>query len=155
MTDYNIFHNISHSGDYVICVISDAEIGCDIQKMDYIDEEELTELVWNFFSYKEAIQLQKTNDKRKYFYRLWTLKESYLKFCGDGLLKDLDSFSFIIRDKIIFEISDSVENFSKLKFWLSGYGKEYTVAICSIDNIDKVSLYTVDSNIIKNIINIC
>lgn len=30
----NFFYNISHSGDYAICAVSDSEVGVDIQKID-------------------------------------------------------------------------------------------------------------------------
>ena len=29
----NFFYNISHSGDYAICAVSDSEVGVDIQKI--------------------------------------------------------------------------------------------------------------------------
>lgn len=87
----NIFFNISHSGDYVMCAVSDREVGCDIQKME---KAELS-LAERFFLPQEyeAIATQPDEEsKRRMFYRYWTLKESYMKVTGLGMSLPLDAF---------------------------------------------------------------
>ena len=82
------FFNTSHSGKYAFCVISDVEVGCDIEEIkDY--KQRVAE---RFFTEKENNYLKITNDKGALFYRFWTLKESYIKCIGKGFGMSLQSF---------------------------------------------------------------
>ena len=82
------FFNTSHSGKYALCVISDIEVGCDIEEIkDY--KERVAE---RFFTEKENNYLKITNDKEGLFYRLWSLKESYMKCIGKGFGMSLQDF---------------------------------------------------------------
>ena len=98
----DIFYNISHSGKYVTCAISNKMVGIDIQK----HIEKFEEII-SFFStsekeYLASIPLHKLLIKE--FFKIWTVKESYVKFLGRGLYKELDSFSlFLDKKKIIDE----------------------------------------------------
>lgn len=85
LREYPIFFNLSHSGEYVFCAISDREIGVDIQQFRPTDEFRLAR---RFFSEEERQALEKYLDRmeqRKMFYRLWTRKEAYGKLTGEGL----------------------------------------------------------------------
>lgn len=82
------FFNTSHSGKYAFCVISYVEIGCDIEEI-YEYKERVAE---RFFSEKERKYIEISPNKDEMFYRLWTLKESYLKCLGTGLSTSLNSF---------------------------------------------------------------
>ena len=91
----NIFFNLSHSGDYVMCTVSGSEIGCDIQKIDKAD----IKLAERFFTEREyhAIADLPTEEERKdMFYRYWTLKESFMKVTGLGMQLALDAFEILI-----------------------------------------------------------
>lgn len=94
----DIFFNLSHSGDYVMCTLSDLEVGCDIQK---IGEANL-DLAKRFFTEREysIIADQPTDEERRdMFYRYWTLKESFMKATGLGMKLPLDSFEILISDR--------------------------------------------------------
>ncbi|MDY4362316.1 4'-phosphopantetheinyl transferase superfamily protein [Lactococcus lactis subsp. lactis] len=80
-------YNVSHSGNYVILAISNEKIGIDIQKKFEIDLG-----VLKFFHKSEQKMVQ---EDPSLFFTFWTLKESYLKYLGVGLSKELDSFSII------------------------------------------------------------
>ena len=82
------FFNTSHSGKYALCVISDVEVGCDIEEI----KEYKQRVAQRFFTEKENNYLQITNDKEGLFYRLWTLKESYMKCIGKGFRMNLQDF---------------------------------------------------------------
>ena len=87
----SLHFNISHSGRYVICGISDMEIGVDVEEIKSFHED----IVENFFTKEEFLSfenLEKDEAKRK-FYIYWTLKESYVKYQGKGLTIPFDSFS--------------------------------------------------------------
>ncbi|MCD8019503.1 MAG: 4'-phosphopantetheinyl transferase superfamily protein [Clostridiales bacterium] len=85
--------NLSHSGDIVICVTGQTEIGCDIQKICPCRDR----MVRRFFSpaEQEYIFSGEGDEKDERFIRLWTRKESYLKKTGAGLTQDLRHLSFL------------------------------------------------------------
>lgn len=75
------FFNTAHSGKYAICVISDKEIGIDIEEIKDFKEK----VAERIFTKKEKQYIEICADKEDMFYRLWTLKESYSKCIGKGL----------------------------------------------------------------------
>ncbi len=98
---YPDFHfNLSHSGRKVLCAVADRPVGCDVEKVSAAREA----LAKRFFSAEEVaalLALPDEEDRRVFFYRLWTLKESFIKAIGRGLSLPLDSFSVHVgRDDI-------------------------------------------------------
>jgi len=87
------YFNASHSGKYAVCAFSDKEVGCDIEvsgkKNLCVAKRFFTEEEQNYI-FNKSIEDVIAN---KRFVRLWTLKESYLKYLGVGLTKSLSSFS--------------------------------------------------------------
>ncbi len=86
-----VHFNLSHSEEKVMCVISDAEVGCDVEKITDID----LEIAKRFFfttEYETIVAGETPNQQRELFYRLWTLKESFMKATGLGMALPLDSF---------------------------------------------------------------
>lgn len=91
LLDYpDIYFNLSHSGDYVCCVIADEPIGVDIQK--HIDYRE--QIAQRFFTDLdlEYLSLVTEEAKQETFFRIWCRKESYGKLIGQGLAGSLNSF---------------------------------------------------------------
>lgn len=83
--DIPLFFNLSHSGDYVACVLSEHEIGVDIQKQKPLNEERISN---RFFHEREKELLAGFSDEAErlsWFYRLWTRKEAYGKMTGEGI----------------------------------------------------------------------
>lgn len=88
----DIFFNISHSGKWVVCVLSDEPVGTDVEmieerKMRYLD---------NVFTSEEHTMINSYYGKERIeeFFRIWTLKECYVKTSGEGLNIPFDSFCF-------------------------------------------------------------
>jgi len=75
--------NLSHSGDYVVCGVSDGEVGVDIQK--WVPFKDRT--AERFFAKEEWKLLQETGVEKRteLFYRLWSRKEAYGKYTGQGI----------------------------------------------------------------------
>lgn len=92
-----VHFNISHSGLWVVCAVSDRPIGIDIEKIDGADMQ----IAKRFFTEYEYQYLQRQENKVEIFYKLWTLKESYIKCTGTGLTVPLNSFEFEFTDEII------------------------------------------------------
>lgn len=77
----NYYFSLSHSNDYVVLGVSDSEIGVDIE-MKRSRNPKLADYV---FSDSEKAALKEEMD----FYRLWTSKESLVKYVGFGIDRDL------------------------------------------------------------------
>ncbi|WP_238861419.1 4'-phosphopantetheinyl transferase superfamily protein [Clostridium sp. YIM B02569] len=122
----NIYFNISHSGKWIVCAIDDEEIGIDIEEVKPID----INIGAVAFSDNELdlLSRQEEYNKLNFFYRLWTLKESYVKSVGMGLNMQLKSFSIDV---------DKVYSHSKiLDRYFRQYviEKNYIVSICGLKN---------------------
>ena len=93
----DIFFNLSHSGDYVMCAVSGSEVGCDIQKIDKADIK-LAERFFTEREYHAIAELPTEKERTDMFYRYWTLKESFMKVTGLGMQLALDAFEILIDD---------------------------------------------------------
>ncbi len=88
----NLEFNISHSGNMVVCAISDScEIGIDVEILKDIKlddfKSQLTENEWNKIFYAD--------DVTSSFFDYWTQKEAVLKAHGSGIIDLLQSFEVI------------------------------------------------------------
>ncbi|MBN3036080.1 MAG: 4'-phosphopantetheinyl transferase superfamily protein [Bacteroidales bacterium] len=92
LQDHSGLHfNISHAGLWVVCGIFTGEIGIDIEKI----RKTKLGVAKRFFTPAEIEWLisKPPESRPEYFFRLWTLKESYLKYLGLGMTASLGSFS--------------------------------------------------------------
>ncbi|MCI8669656.1 MAG: 4'-phosphopantetheinyl transferase superfamily protein [Lachnospiraceae bacterium] len=96
-----IYFNISHSGDWIVVAVGDEEIGVDVEK---IKETKLPEQLV-YFSEEERFFLESLEESNQvnWFYKIWTLKESYIKYTGKGFKCSLNSFSVIEKRKEKFK----------------------------------------------------
>ncbi|NLC41122.1 MAG: 4'-phosphopantetheinyl transferase superfamily protein, partial [Clostridiaceae bacterium] len=79
----DLFFNISHSGNKVVCSFSDEEVGVDIEQILPVDEALIRQVS---VSSEQAYLLQLEPEvQRREFFALWTAKESYMKLLGTGL----------------------------------------------------------------------
>ena len=87
-----IHFNISHSGDYVICAVSESEIGIDIEKIKEV-KDGLTEYICTEEEKNYIASCKDKEKKQRRFFEIWTAKEAYFKFLGTGLgdLKSINS----------------------------------------------------------------
>ncbi len=88
----DLFFNLSHSGDWIICGIGNSNIGVDVEEHKRINFD-IAERFYTREEYNLLIRTPK-DDQLSMFYKLWTLKESYIKAVGKGLGIPLNSFSF-------------------------------------------------------------
>ncbi|WP_249727771.1 4'-phosphopantetheinyl transferase family protein, partial [Bacillus paralicheniformis] len=73
---------------------SNTEIGVDIEKRHLLDLN-LAQHIISSEEYKDLITLS-DKDQLDYFFKLWTLKEAYIKYLGIALSTPLQSLSFKI-----------------------------------------------------------
>lgn len=86
----NLHFNFSHCLKRVICTVSDAEVGCDVQDIRPLNEK----VTKRFFAPEECGALSLSDKKDEYFTKLWTLKEAILKYKGDGISGGLGHYRF-------------------------------------------------------------
>lgn len=80
-----VYHfNLSHSGVYAVCAFSSTEVGVDIQQMSDTVSDKMLRVGCSQREYKYLTELDEKR-RRSEFYRLWTIKESYMKYLGSGL----------------------------------------------------------------------
>ncbi|MCQ2788822.1 MAG: 4'-phosphopantetheinyl transferase superfamily protein [bacterium] len=118
--------SISHSKDYVIMAVDSKNIGCDIE---YNNDVAIKNIGKYAFHPQEFEYWSSMNFKTSLFYKLWTLKESYLKLVGKGLLLPPQSVC-IDFDKEIKILKTPEKDFTDCKFKISEQIKDYTIAIC-------------------------
>lgn len=125
------FHfNLSHSGDWVVCAVSLRPVGIDVEKIKDIDFA----IADRFFTGEEAEDLfskEGDEEKKEYFFNLWTLKESYIKADGRGLSLPLDSFSFKIENNRVFFTTQN--ELKDCFFKIYDIDKGYKVSVCSLE----------------------
>ncbi|WP_314062427.1 4'-phosphopantetheinyl transferase superfamily protein [uncultured Vagococcus sp.] len=91
--DYHF--NISHSGRFVVCAVSDKCVGLDIEK--YGNHGSILLNHFHHIEKKECRRMERAK-MNSHAYNLWSSKESYVKYLGLGLSCKLDSF-YIKTDK--------------------------------------------------------
>lgn len=122
-----VHFNISHSGDWVFCGVSDAPIGIDIEEII----TDCLSIAKIFFANEEYDYIcnQPLFNQYDTFCKIWTLKESYIKCIGKGLSIPLESFGFkFFGDKIRMYnngILDTMYSFNSMKI-----DEKYYVSLC-------------------------
>jgi 4'-phosphopantetheinyl transferase len=94
--------NISHTRGAIACAMTlDHDIGVDIE--DVGRRGRLMEIAHAYFAPDELVILRRAPPaaQREVFFRLWTLKEAYIKAHGDGLSLPLDRFAFTLSPPVI------------------------------------------------------
>ncbi len=146
----DIHFNISHSGDWVVCVVGDKELGVDVEEI----QDNIMEDVCSCFSAKEIEYLYHCSGSHKVnmFYKLWTLKESFVKYTGNGLSQEFDKFYFIVDGQEVRLIQDG-EVRSDLKFLSWKIDEKHWYALCSECNSSMSYVRNVKLDDLKNIMN--
>lgn len=83
-----VHFNISHSGNLVICAVSDFETGLDIQEKSRMNTDRIAKKVMSPDEHKKYLT---SSERQDFFYRVWVMKESYVKWTGDGITRELHS----------------------------------------------------------------
>lgn len=87
--------NLSHTGAMLVLATSRQHaLGVDVEALTR--QVDLMPLAQRYFAQREVEELEQLQGhaQRERFFRLWTLKEAWLKACGLGLRVPLDSFRF-------------------------------------------------------------
>ena len=91
--------SLSHSGETMMMAVSDAEVGCDIEREDAVlDWRPLAE---GFFAPGEvaALSALPAPEARRAFFACWARKEAFVKALGLGLSYPLDAFEVSVDEE--------------------------------------------------------
>lgn len=127
------FHfNLSHSSGYVVCAFGSAPCGIDIQQ----EKEDRSGIARIFFTESENALVQEYG--KAMFTRIWALKESYVKYKGEGLSLPLKSFqvqpgtlSGNLESEQIFTCTSSIHSKEETYEACEFAFKDYRIAVCS------------------------
>ena len=139
----NVHFNISHAGKWVVCAFDSHPIGIDIEKKEQID----LHIADRFFANAEADALYAQHETAQldFFFRLWTLKESYIKMIGRGLFIPLDSFSCDIMPNSCAFIKGEGHSIEAYLRWYD-LDAGYKLAICQGKDRNPLAVYELSLN---------
>ncbi len=134
-----LYFNISHSGDKVVCVVSDKKVGCDIEKY----RQSPANMAEHFYSESEKKYLAQFDGQlyNEAFLRIWTLKESYVKMTGEGMAISRGQFEMLLDEDVKVLRDGNVMSCCFREYKIG----EYLMAVCSedaeyIDELQEVSI---------------
>lgn len=95
-----IQYNLSHGDGIAACIVGEKECGIDCERVRTYH----VNVVKRVFSEAEKALIENMEESEKdlLFFRLWTLKESYIKALGTGLSYPLTKAEFILDGDEIF-----------------------------------------------------
>lgn len=85
--------SLAHSGNLVICAVSYKPVGCDVEAI----REAPKGVAERYFSDGEKTYLSRFfgEEYNHAFFRIWTMKESYVKMTGEGLGVPFEAYEVI------------------------------------------------------------
>lgn len=122
--DNSRYFSVSHSGDLVAVAVDTAEVGMDAEELP--DDNRLR-IADRFYHANERGYVHAAEDQPRAFCRVWTRKEAYLKYTGEGISADLTAF-----DTMSEPLSGRIRTFD-----LGGY----CLSVCSGRPISAEDIY--------------
>lgn len=119
--------NISHSGDIIVLAADKNEIGVDVEKIKTRDYKRIAD---RYFT-------EKVEDLED-FYRLWTKKESFVKYMGSSVFIALKS-TVIGEDGCVWYEGKK----SKVKLFTMYLGDDYIFSVCGESG--EIYLFSIES----------
>ncbi len=121
----HIFHNISHTAGLAACAIGDVPMGIDVEEIRPFSEKIIRKVMSE--QEKEQFYKLKEEERTAFFFKIWTLKESYVKAGGWGITIPLTEFSFELRPD---GITCSVPGVQLVQYCLK---ERYILSLCTIE----------------------
>ncbi len=99
-SNLNINFSVSHSNDVWACLMADFNVGLDIQEERTVAYEKISK---RFFVKDEYEYIREKG--KEAFFDIWTGKEAFVKYTGNGFAKEgFDTFKVICNGEIAKEI---------------------------------------------------
>lgn len=87
-----LFFNLAHAQELAVCVISDQEVGVDVERRDRMEGKEQKrklQIAKKILTPEEWKLWEKAGCQTEELISVWTKKESYVKMTGKGLTENL------------------------------------------------------------------
>ncbi len=117
--------SISHSGSYVVCAISNEEVGVDVQRHTEIDYLPIAE---RFYQKEEVKAIQEAEHPKLTFFQIWAKKEALLKCSGVGLSRDFEKIPALTE-----QVKQGKERFYFLNL---PFVMGYSLALCGKNELE-------------------
>ncbi len=115
----DIHFSISHSGTMAMCALHDQPVGADIEKVRAVARG----VPERIMSAAEHELYMRSSDKKALFFQIWTLKEAYIKYCGEGLGLAMNSFTVCPSGRGLTDTG--------CEFWMTQHIPGYQAAVCA------------------------
>ena len=104
--------NLSHSGDLVICAVSDKPVGCDVEEL----REAPKGMAERYFSEREQVFVNSfSGDEYNHaFFQIWTMRESYVKMTGEGLRLPFKEYEVVANEDGVLCFEGRGESFARV-----------------------------------------
>lgn len=96
--------SLSHSGEFWLAAIATTPLGLDIQQHQPCRREALAR---RFFHQQEQFWLERRDFDEESFFAVWTAKESYVKYTGQGIDDSFAAFSVIAGDALAQQLGEA------------------------------------------------
>ena len=128
------YHNLSHSGSRAVLAVSDGAVGIDIEPV----REYSMKIVRRFFSEREQAYVSMNGAEG--FFRIWTLKEAFMKATGEGISLGIDSFETVPEADDIKLIQYHDKNhWVYSEFCQDGY----RAAVCALEKVEMLTPFVI------------
>jgi 4'-phosphopantetheinyl transferase len=134
--------SLSHTRGLVAAAIaSHGKLGVDVEKIDLAKAD--LSVANTYFAPSEIVILQRTSEAERpnLFFRLWTLKEAYLKAIGTGLDTALDSFAFAF-DPVRISFADARDDPNRWHFAMLPASDQHVLSLAISRPSDSVRVAT-------------
>lgn len=120
--------NVSHSGEIAICALSMKEVGADCE---VISPDNGIEEAKNVFCPEELDSLKPLAERARFekLHEIWVLKESYVKYRGDGVTGAMENIRIAESGGVITATVSGRP--AGCVFKLYDIGPEYRAAVCA------------------------
>lgn len=143
-----IHFSLSHSGNYAVCSIGESPVGNDIERIRpgrlKVADRFFTAPEREFLYGKDPVcaeggQGDKSENREEItqrMFRIWTMKESFLKVTGRGMTLPLQDFSVIVDGEA--KVVDEGQRFDDVTYHMREYDEipGYRMAVCCRAGID-------------------
>ena len=141
-----IHYNISHSGQYVVLVTADSEVGVDVQEKRAARMESLAKRFFSEEEWQAVSACESEEAKRDLFYHIWCRKEAYGKYLGIGLSNELLGINVLEEQAVMQAVKPAGKmeggsaNGENCTFHDLESMENYQISICSREgeNLEKI-----------------
>jgi 4'-phosphopantetheinyl transferase len=129
--EHSLHFNAAHTtGLVALAVAREPDVGVDVENL--VEGHPPLSIASRYFDADEVRDLEQlpVGEKRRRFYALWTLKESWLKATGRGLADGLGNISFALdAAHRARRVTFATETPGTWRFWQAQVSTEYLLAI--------------------------